>query len=181
MPRSRVTIEPPIYTFRVRVLGGGYAPPDLGDVWREIEVAANQTLADLGNAIPAAFDFEDMHLWSFFLSGKPWDRRTEYALIDDEAGPFDGPSGKATRTLIRDVPYPTRKGKEEFLYLFDYGDEWYFGVTLVGTAPTAGTRARYPRLAARHGTAPVQYPDLDDEEWDEDEEDEAEVEESTER
>ena len=76
MPRRRQP-EPPIYTLRVRVLGGYYAPPGAAEVWREIEVAANQTLADLGNAIPLAFDFDDPHLWSFFLSGKAWDRATE--------------------------------------------------------------------------------------------------------
>jgi hypothetical protein len=90
--------------------------------------------------------------------------------MDDDAGPFDEPSGKATRTLIRDVPYPTKAGKEEFLYLFDFGDEWYFGVKLAGTKPTIDAKARYPRVSARQGTAPEQYPDLDDEAGDEDEE-----------
>ena len=61
MPR-RTPPEPPIYTFRVRILGGYYAPPGKTAVWREIEIAANQTLADLGNAIPRAFDFDDPHL-----------------------------------------------------------------------------------------------------------------------
>ena len=79
MPRRRQP-EPPIYTFRVRILGGYYAPTRATEIWREIEVAANQTLADLGNAIPLAFDFDDPHLWSFFFSGKAWDRATEYAL-----------------------------------------------------------------------------------------------------
>ena len=79
MPRRRQP-EPPIYTFRVRILGGYDAPGGATEVWREIEVAANQTLVDLGNAIPEAFDFDDPHLWSFFLSGKAWDRATEYAL-----------------------------------------------------------------------------------------------------
>ena len=68
MPRRRQP-EPPIYTFRVRIRGGYYAPAGEAAVWREIEIAANQTLADLGNAIPLAFDFDDPHLWSFFFSG----------------------------------------------------------------------------------------------------------------
>src|SRR5215510_5460634 len=72
--------EPPIYTFRVRILGGFFAPEDARSVWREIEVAANQTLADLGEAIPLAFDFDDPHLWSFFLSGQAWDEATEYTI-----------------------------------------------------------------------------------------------------
>src|SRR5581483_1447341 len=113
----RIAPEPPIYTFRVRILGGFYAQPDCQQIWREIEVAANQTLEDLGEAIPLAFDFDYPHLWSFFLSGKPWDRATEYALSSEPG-------------------------------------------------------ARYPRIVAKQGDSPPQYPNLEDEDedWDEDEE-----------
>jgi hypothetical protein len=69
MPRTR-TLTPPIHTFRVTLLGGLV---DAGpDVWRDIEIAANQTLEDLGHLILHAFDFDEDHMWSFFLSGKPW-------------------------------------------------------------------------------------------------------------
>jgi hypothetical protein len=80
MPRSRTVYEPPIYIFRVRIRGGFFAPPDATAIWREIAVAANQALADLGEAIPLAFDFDDPHLWSFFLSGRAWDRASQYAV-----------------------------------------------------------------------------------------------------
>src|SRR3954469_19659815 len=102
MPRRRKA-EPPIYTFRVRIRGGYYAPSEATAIWREIEVAANQTLADLGDLIPLAFDFDDPHLWSFFLSGKAWDRATEYALRSD-SDVMGGPrSGIAGEVQIRDV------------------------------------------------------------------------------
>lgn len=79
MPRTRRQPEPPIYAFRVRILEGLATPEDARLIWREIAIAANQTLADLGEAIPRAFGLEDPHLWSFFLSGRAWDRATEYA------------------------------------------------------------------------------------------------------
>jgi len=174
MPRSRFKPEAPVHTFRVRILGGFYAPPDAQKIWREIEVAANQTLADLGEAIPLAFGFDDPHLWAFFLSGKAWDKKTEYGLVSDDAGPFAAPNGKATRTLISDVLYPGKQRDKEFLFLFDFGDEWHFGVTLAGTNPVVQPGVEYPRVAATHGDAPPQYPDLDeDEEWDEEEDDDA--------
>jgi hypothetical protein len=174
MPRSRFKPEAPVHTFRVRILGGFYAPPDARKVWREIEVAANQTLADLGEAIPLAFDFDDPHLWAFFLSGKPWDKKSEYGLISDDAGPFAAPNGKATRVLIRDVPYPGKQRDKEFLFLFDFGDEWHFGVTLTGTLPAVQPGVEYPRVSAAHGDAPPQYPDFDeDEEWDDEEDEDA--------
>ncbi len=163
MPVRRIGPEPPIYTFRVRIRGGYVAPEDGSSVWREIEIAANQSLADLGNAIPAAFAFDDPHLWSFFLSGKAWDRSTEYAL--------SGRGIAAKRVLIRELPLPGVTGKKEFLFLFDYGDEWHFGVQFVGIRDQVEPGARYPRVVTSHGEAPPQYPELED---DGDEEDEDE-------
>lgn len=48
--------------------------------WRRIELRADQTLEQLHLAIQDAFDFEDDHLYSFFMSGKHWDQDTEYSL-----------------------------------------------------------------------------------------------------
>ena len=167
MPRTRRQVEPPIYTVRVRILGGFLAPEDARSIWREIEVAANQTLEDLGEAIPLAFGFDDPHLWSFFLNGRAWDPTSEYAL-DSQPDPFGGPPARvARRALIRDVPFPGASGKKEFLFVFDYGDEWHFGVKLVRQSPTVEAGARYPRVVAQVGDAPPQYPDLDEEDEEE--------------
>lgn len=183
MPRTRHQPEPPIFTFRARILGGFYAPEAARSVWREIEVAANQTLADLGEAIPLAFGFDDPHLWSFFLSGRAWDTTTEYAL-DSQPDPFGGPRARAARRVeIQAVPLPGATGKKEFLFLFDYGDEWHFGVKLLRQSPRVDPGARYPRVVAQVGEAPPQYPDveeLDEEELDEEELDEEEMEEGEE-
>jgi pRiA4b ORF-3-like protein len=172
MPRkARTPPEPPIYTFRVRILEGYFAPSNARSVWREIEIAANQTVEELGNAIPLAFDFDDPHLWSFFLSGRAWDHESEYAL-HSEPDPFGGPRARAARrALIRDVPWPGASGKKEFLFLCDYGDEGHFGVKLVRQLSTMETGARYPRVVAQQGDAPPQYPDVDEEEWVEEDED----------
>ena len=289
-------VEPPIYTFRVRILGclAGIAPANCREIQREIEIAANQTLTDLAWAITEAYRFTDPHLWSFYLSSKRWDKRTEHSrnwaalqrnggFPDDPVGsatvaeiapeeivtaypraaafaaPFlaslsqetrdevrhflelppsegaeieadfvaafladyedeslaameaklteddptklaaisaematairDGiritldqfaaieqmerlfsggvpgdlfqpqlPAGDADATRICDVPFPGKTGKKEFLFLFDYGDEWEFGVKLLGTKPTKAPRARYPRVSARQGRTPQQYP-----------------------
>jgi hypothetical protein len=161
VPRTRFTPEPPIYTFRVRLPGAG-ARRGQG-VWRELELAANQTLVDLGEAIPLAFGFSDSHLWSFFLSGKAWDRTTEYAL-QPSAGLLGGPRARAAaHTALREVPFPGAEGKGEFLFLFDYGDEWRFRVKLMQVQPTATAGAHYPRVVATHGDAPPQYAPLEDE------------------
>jgi len=74
MPRRRQP-EPPIYTFRVRILGGYDAPSKTTAVWRDIEVAANQTLADLGNAIPEAFAFDDT------IEHEAWNRSDQMRIV----------------------------------------------------------------------------------------------------
>lgn len=156
--RARFVPEPPIYTFRVRILGGFYAPPDARLIWREVEVAANQTMDALGWAIPQAFEFDLDHMWSFYLSGKAWDTDTEYAVSPDE-DIFTGITAKdANTTLIRDVPYPGKTGKKEFLFVYDFGDEWHFGVKLLRQNPTIEAKARYPRLVAAQGDSPEEYP-----------------------
>ena len=171
MPR-RVMPEPPICTFRVRL--PGYVDEDDGtrveDVWREIEAAANQTLADLGEAIPAAFAFDDPHLWSFFLSGKAWDRAAEYALESAPDPLWGARARSARRVRLRDVPWPGARGRKEFLFLFDYGDEWRFRVKLVRTGDAVDAGAGYPRVVARHGDAPPQYEDVDEDDEDADDE-----------
>ncbi len=49
-------------------------------VWRKIELAADQSLAMLHLAIQKAFEFDNDHLYSFYMSGEAWDRSTEYSL-----------------------------------------------------------------------------------------------------
>jgi hypothetical protein len=158
---SRRQAAMPTSVFRVRILGGFYAPPGALAIWREVELAADQTLAELGEAIPAAFGFDDDHLWSFFLSGKPWDRPSEYARLPDP--PVGGRKWGADDLRVDDAP-----ARKEFLFLFDYGDEWHFGVQLVRTGEVE-PGARYPRVVASRGQAPPQYPEVDDEDdWDDD-------------
>jgi len=71
MSPTRSSVTPSTDTFRVRLLGGLYAPPDARQIWRELELTGDQTLGDLGEAVLLAFGFDDPHPWAFFLSGKP--------------------------------------------------------------------------------------------------------------
>src|SRR6266511_4145877 len=97
-------------------------------------------------------DPDDPHLWSFFLSGKAWDRATEYALESEPDPLFGaravGAPGPAPR---RAVPWPRARGRKEFLFLFDYGDERRFRVKLVRTTDAVDPGVAYPRVVARHG------------------------------
>ncbi len=175
MPRARAMPAPPVYTFRVRLRGFVDEEGNkTEDVWREIEIAANQTLEDLGQAIPAAFEFWDAHLWSFFMSGKAWDESTEYALQDTSDSFSHRQSRLAKRVRIGGLDLPGKTGRKEFLFLFDYGDDWHFGVKLVRMADAVEPGATYPRVVAQQGEAPPQYEDEEDDEEEEEENNEGE-------
>ena len=131
---------------------GFYAPPG---IWREIELAANQTLAELGTSIPPAFRFDDDHLWSFFLSGKPWigPASTPACPTHPSAGPSATPTASwlATHRPGRSSSSAVRLRRR---------------VAFRGQArPDRRRRARrpLPPRGGQPGPAPPQYPDLDDE------------------
>ena len=129
------------------------------EIWRTIEITAQQNLHDLHNAIQEAFDFDNDHLYSFYLSGRAWDQASEYAHPS-----ADGPNAAQAR-----IGELNLRMKHRLLYLFDYGDEHRFEVQLIAINPDA-TKGDYPRVIEKHGDDPEQYPGWDEDgEWDEDE------------
>lgn len=124
------------------------------DVWRTLELRGDHTLDDLHLAIQRAFDWDNDHLYAFFLSGKAWDEATMYA------SPHDDAEQTADSVYLEDV---FQRAGKKFLYIFDYGDDLRHRLTLEailrgGVQP--GTD--YPRLRETHGAAPPQYPDAED-------------------
>jgi len=51
------------------------------------------------------------------------------------------------------------KPKQEYLYLFDYGDEWRFKVRVHAIDEHVDPEAEYPRLVESVGESPPQYPE----------------------
>jgi hypothetical protein len=127
------------------------------DIWRKIEISEDQTLDDLHHAVRRSVAFDDDHLYSFFLSGRAWDRDTEFT------SPRSGKGRGAADVKIGDL---SLRRKQRFLYLFDYGDEHHFEVQLMD----ATQDVRYPRVVESHGQEPSQYGREED--WDEDWDDE---------
>jgi hypothetical protein len=132
----------------------------LPDVWRDIEIAEDQTLEDLHLAIQGAYGWGDDHLYSFFMSGHPQDQRTEI-----------GSPWSETRRHTHQVEIGSLNVKpgDRFLYFFDYGDSHEFDVRVLQVNPAA-SKGAYPRVVAQQGKPPPQYPDYDEEtgepDWD---------------
>jgi hypothetical protein len=109
-------------------------------------------------------------MWSFFLSGEPWDSSTEYSWH----GPLEveGADGRpAHRLHIQDAPLRGKRGSQGWLFIFDYGDEWHFNVAFRGAKDERAPKTRYPRIVESHGEAPPQYTYAEDD-WGDDEDDE---------
>ncbi len=124
---------------------------DSPDIWRIIDIKGNQMLSSLHKAIFKAFDRSEEHQYSFFLSNKPFDRGSEYT----SPGIGTNRTGKlATRIRIDSVEL---YGGPKFLYLFDYGDEWWHEVELINVTERV-TRAIYPRVVKKQGKSPSQHP-----------------------
>jgi hypothetical protein len=122
-------------------------------VGARITVGSSGHLTTLHDAIQEAFGWADDHLYSFWLDGRFWgDKETEYS--------HPGAPDSDSRTA--DVPLEELDLKvgAQIAYVFDYGDEWRVMLTLRERVEDEGT-ARL-RVVERRGTAPPQYPPLDD-------------------
>lgn len=191
--------------------------PGTGRTWRKIELRADQMLHDLHMAIQHAFEWDNDHLYAFYMSGKAWDSKSEYRLPeghtpwgefiedDDEDDELElleltpeereaqlrrffgedtdltlaemeakmtdfwesfweevaesGP-GNALETELSAL---NLQPKQEFMYLFDFGDEHRFKVRVHAINEPAGPAADYPRLVETVGDSPPQYGYWDDE------------------
>ena len=123
------------------------------EVWRRIEVRGDQTLHDLHNAMQEAFDWDDDHLYAFFLSGIAWDESTEYVA------PL-GEGRHATRYRLEHLPLRER---QRILYIFDFGDEWRHTITVEAIARGGvASGATYPRITEQRGRSVEQYPAVDE-------------------
>ena len=140
------------HIFRVSLMGDA-------KVYRDIEIASSASLHSLAQAIVAAFDFDFDHAFGFY-TGKT--QRTlmqedpKYELFVDLGEETGALSVKRTSVS---TAFP--KPRHRLTFLFDYGDDWMFQVTLTGTGQKA-PKTRYPKVLAAQGASPEQYPDAEE-------------------
>jgi hypothetical protein len=133
---------------------------------RTVQIRGDQTLARLHEAIFDAFDREDEHMYEFQVGGKgPMDRKAkQYVLPEGDDGQAAGVVARTTLDALG------LKKAQVFGYWFDFGDDWWHQISVVAVHDGPGG-GKYPRVTAKVGDSPPQYPDWDDEEYDEDDED----------
>jgi hypothetical protein len=124
-------------------------------VSRDVAVRSNQTLINLHNVLQRAFNWDDDHLYSFWLDGEFWgSAESEYTR------PFElEPGQKTARVKLADLGL---QPGDTIAYVFDFGDNWQVLLTVLASAPA--DKGRYPRVVASHCDAPPQYESEDEEE-----------------
>ncbi len=118
-----------------------------------VAIGGHEHLTALHDAIQQAFNWENDHLYSFWLDGQFWGDAAAERVI---------PGAPDTDSKTADVPVDELRLKigARLAYIFDYGDEWRVLLTLRERIHRSDA---IPRVSQRRGTAPPQYPPLEDE------------------
>jgi len=129
-------------------------------IYRDIEIESSKSLYRLAKAIVNAFDFDFDHAFGFYSGLTP----ITLTRVDPRYELF-ADMGEADRGVLSvkktKVSHAFPAIGHTLLFLFDYGDEWRFRVSLKETS-TKQPKVRYPRVVTIRGNAPPQYPDPDE-------------------
>ena len=119
-------------------------------VTRTLAVRSDETLAALHRLIQKAFDWQDDHLYSFWLDGGFWGaRESEYTV------PIELEEGAQSSEVALDVL--ALEPGQRIAYIFDYGDEWRVSLKLREIREEGEVG-----ILECKGEAPPQYPDYAD-------------------
>ena len=122
----------------------------LGQLWFRIAIPANYSLESLASAILNAVKFDYDHLYSFSYENS-------FGALERINHPYMDEGPWASDVMVGDVPLRVGQGMN---YLYDFGDNWEFDITLEGVDPDKAVKK--PVLLETHGKPPEQYPSWDD-------------------
>ena len=149
-------MPPVVFVFKV-------ALADRKSIWRRIALRGSQTLDELHEAIYDAFDrTTSTSTPSTFRSPVPRAGHGLATRLNTPARSIVKTPGRsptcrcAMRRRPSSVPWGLRP-KQVFLYLFDFGDEWWHEITVeqIDATPEKG---EYPRVLEKHGRVPTPVP-----------------------
>lgn len=116
--------------------------------YRDIELVAIATFADFHRAIIDAYGFDDDHLYEFFLDHRRWS--PEATILSPKAQKNVEQqlfANDVTISRLRIVP------RMKFLYVFDFGDEWWFEIEFRSVGEK-NSKKHYPCLLVSRGKSP---------------------------
>ncbi len=116
-------------------------------LWRKIKISSKDTFGNLHTAIQRAFEFDDDHLYAFYINGNRRTGKPIYCGYAQEGGPV------AEETTFEDVGL--FKG-QKLSYLFDFGDMWEFNLELI-EIDKEEPLPLHPIITEVKGESPEQY------------------------
>ena len=124
------------------------------DCYRVFEIPAKSTFVKLHDAIQTAFDFDDDHLYGFYLETRG--NRGDYEI---SGSPFELDQADEI-TLGNQILFVG----QSFRYIFDFGHHWEFSIKVLDYFPDK--ELEEVKLIKQVGDSPEQYPNWDEEdEW----------------
>jgi hypothetical protein len=136
-----------ILSFRVSLAGAK-------QINRLIEVRDTATLYQLAEAVTQAFGFFFDHAFGYYDNLKHhFESNERFELFADMGDADPGVRGVKKTRATEAFAEPGKK----MLFLFDYGDDWFFLIERIERAPTG--KGRFPRVVESNGEAPEQYPE----------------------
>lgn len=137
-----------IWTLKVKLVFGTHAR---GPWQATLEIDSSATPEDLHLAIQSAVQFDDDHMYTFYVA------RTHRSR---DRTVFEHEDGTLQNTMLAEL-FPLPPDRKLF-YWFDFGDDWKFSIGRARTeSQVAGKSGKYPRLVGAQGDTPVQYPSWD--------------------
>jgi len=118
------------------------------EISRTIAITGIMTLYDLHNAIQEYFNFDNDHLYAFYLNNNP----------DSYLGAYYSPYYETKKIATKKEIFTSKLyiGKR-FLYIFDFGDYHEFNIVVQDIRPKLNEENTFPYLITKKGKAPKQY------------------------
>lgn len=123
--------------------------------YRVVAIEKYKNLTNLAEAILGSFKFGCDHCFGFYDNIKNWTKsKVAYErFVDVEQGYFAKDFAESPNETSIDKVF---KDATPMLFLFDYGREWLFTVSLVNKSEIMQDKA-YPYVIEEHGKVPKQY------------------------
>jgi hypothetical protein len=123
------------------------------DIFRDLEVNAENTLEDFHNAITQSFGFLGSEMASFYTCDDNWNQDEEIALFDMTENGSD--VRLMNETFLEDI---LTEKTPKLIYVYDFLNMWTFFVELADIVKKEDGRS-YPNLLFSFGELPENPPE----------------------
>lgn len=131
------------------------------NLWKDIEVRGDQTLAILASYLIESMEWDDDHLDAFFFQEKRkdgiWQWYTKYEIGSDGVDNDQYPTLHTDEVFVSSIDY---KKHPKLGFVFDFGDDHRFMMEYKGVRDINKNdkKENFPNVTDQRGVPPEQYP-----------------------